>query len=574
MCRGAYRRLLGLLPADFRRQYRDEMCSVVEEHWRVVRRQVGMLGALRFWARQAFAVVVAAIESRRRRPPAMAYEASLLRLATVQTGDGGGSMDGLVQDLRYAMRTLLKRPGFALVTAATLGLGIGASTTIFSAVHAVLFRALPYGDVDRLVAVYHEDIQTGERGSGLSAANARDLMEHADSLTAVAVADPYSLDLEVEGRAMSLRTWSVSEGFFEIATVTPYLGRTFAANEYVGDSEPVVLVGYRSWLNRFGADRELVGRTLRLDGRPVTVVGVLPPEFKLPDEAELWMPRAAQSHDEANRAADYMMGIARLAPGSTRAQAGAEVERIAASLSEAYPRTNTTTTFRLVPLREVLFGDIRAPLLVLSGAVGFVLLITCANVAGLMLARGTDRRREYALRGDLGASTGRLVRHITIDSLFLATIGCALGIGLAYAGIQVIRSLGPDHLPRIDEIGVDGTVLAFAVAVAGLSALLSGLAPSLRFSRPDLRGTLTDGSRGATPGRAALALRNAIVVAEVGAAMVLLVGAGLLSKSFVTLLDEDLGFNPTNRLALQVFAYGYGEDNGQTRAQFVNHAID
>lgn len=496
-----------------------------------------------------------------------------MRLAAQQKKDAAGSFEGLAQDLRYSLRTLLKRPSFALVTAMTLGLGIGASTTIFSAVHAVLFRPLPYGEIDRIVAIYHENSETGERGNGLSAANARDLNELSDQLAVVAVADPFSLDLEVEGRATSLRTWSVSEGFFEIARVTPYLGRTFAPNEHVVDSEPVVVVGYRSWLSRFGGDRELVGRTLRLDGTPMTVVGVLPAEFKLPDEAELWVPRPQRSYDGSDRAADYMMGIARLAAGSSQSQAAAEAARIAKGLAEVHPRTNATTTFRLVPLREFLFGDVRTPLLVLGGAVGLLLLIACANVAGLMLARGTDRRREYALRGALGATAGRLVRHVFIDSLLLAASGCALGVALAYAGIQLIASLGPDHLPRIEEIRVDGTVLAFAVIVSGLSALLTGLAPSLRLSRPDLRHTLTDGA-GATSGRSVRSIRDAIVVVEVAAAMVLLVGAGLLSRSFVVLLDEDLGFDPTNRLALQVFAYGYGEEGGQTRAQFFNQAIE
>lgn len=482
-------------------------------------------------------------------------------------------MEGLMHDVRQAVRGLRKRPGFTVVTAVTLGLGIGASTAIFSAVHAVLFRDLPYDDPQQIVVVFHEDAQTGERGSGLSPANARDIAQASEVLTAVAVAEPWSLDLEVDGRAQAVRAWGVSEGFFRALGVEPLHGRRFTTEEYSGAADPVVLVGYRSWRNRFGGDPELVGRTLTFQQGPVTVIGVLGPEFKLPDEAELWLPRYPEERDEYQRTADYMMGVGRIRPGGSIEQAQTELARIARSLGEAYPETNASVTFRAVPLQEHLLGDVRTPLLVLLAAVGLVLLIACGNVAGLMLARGARRKREYALRGALGASTRRLVRQITVESTLLAGLGGLLGIGLTYLGIDVIARLGPDHLPRIDEIAVDRAVLTFAVGAAAVSALLSGVSPSLRLSLPDLSVALADASRGSTGGPGSLRARNRLVVLEVAAAVVLMVGAGLLSRSFATLLDEDLGFDPGGRLAVQVFAYD-GYDGAEDRDAFVRQAVD
>lgn len=551
-----FRRLLWLLPPDARHEYGEELVAVVRQQWRDVGRDAGRMQALRFWSRQLRALVWMAVDLR------------------IQSGDGrkGGGMDGFRHDVTQAARALAKRPGFTLVSMVTRGLGIGASTSIFSAVHAVLFRELPYGEPERIVAIFHEDSETGERGSGLSPANARDLSQNSELLTAVAVAEPWSLDLEVDEHAESVRAWGVSSGFFEALGVEPILGRAFTPEEYAG-GEPVVLVGYRSWQNRFGADADLVGRSLHFQQGSVTVVGILGPGFKLPDEAELWVPRLPQAHDDQARTADYMLGVGRMDAGTTLAQVQEELHRLGSSLASMYPESNATTTFRAIPLRDHLLGDVRAPLLVLFAAVGLVLLIACANVAGLMLARGVARRREYALRGALGASVGRLVRQITIETGLLAGLGCLLGIALAKGGVEVISHVGPGHLPRMDELRLDAVVLAFAVGVAGLSALLSGITPSFQLSRPDFAGTLTEGGRGSTGGPTGMRLRRRLVVAEVAAAVVLLMGAGLLSRSFTTLLDEDLGFDPTNRLAVQVFAYD-GYENAEERSAFVREAIE
>lgn len=554
-----YRRLLYLLPRGFREEFGEEMARVVDEHWADVKGDVGLGGTTLFWVRQGWAVVRVAVETRLRGPGRGATHHGM-----------GGAMEGFWQDVRYALRTLVKRPLFTLVTVVTLALGIGASTTLFSAVHTVLLRPLPYPDSDEIVVVFHEDTETGERGTGLSAANARDLLENSHLLEAVAVADPWSMDLEVEGRAESLRGWAVTRSFFRAAGVDAFLGRTFLPEEYATDAAPVVLLGHGSWTTRFGADPSLVGETLTLDGTPVTVVGILPPDFRLPAEAEVWLPRPWRPRDEASRTDDYMSGLARLAPGVTLPQATAEVDRLARSLAEAHPGTNRALGFHLVPLRDHLFGEVRTPLLVLLGAVGFVLLIACANVAGLILARSAERQREYAVRGALGASEARLVRQVVVETTLLASVGCLLGILLTYAGVAGIRSLGSEHLPRIQDLEVSGAILTFAVGAAAISALLGGLMPSLRLSRPELQAVLSQGSRGSTASRSSMRLRNRLVVGEVAAAVVLLVGAGLLLKSFSVLMEEDLGFDPTDRLAVQVFAYGHPPGELST---FVNQVV-
>jgi putative ABC transport system permease protein len=558
-----YRALLRLLPRAFRAEFGDEMCAVVDEQWRELRVTAGFSRRVRFWLRQSVAVLKQAVTLRVDGARAIVGPPGRMR---------SGPMENLMLDARHALRSFRRHPGFAVVTILTLGLGIGATTTVFSAIHGVLFRPLPYEDADRIAIVFDSNAETGERGDGTSAANIRDINDGADRLAHAAVAEPWSLDLRLEDRTESVRTWKVSEGFFEAIGARVALGRTFAPEEYVAGNDKVVLLGHSSWLNRFSGDRGIVGSAITLDNEPYLVVGVLPPQFRFPVRAEAWIPRApADSIDNLQRAADFMTGVARLAPGASFGQAQEEANRIAASLSGMYPQTNANTRFELVPIRDYLFGDVRTPLMVLFGAVGFVLLIACANVAGLILARGAQRQREYALRGALGAGNGRLFAHVTLESLVLAMGGCILGIGLTWAGVRLVQSLGPDHLPRIDEMGVDGMVLAFAVACAGLSALIAGLAPSLRLSRPDLRGTLSDEARGSVGSRKGRSLRGYLVVSEVALAMVLLIGAGLLFKSFAVLLDEELGFDPENRVALQVFAYGYAD--GGARANFVNTSI-
>jgi putative ABC transport system permease protein len=542
MGRRLYRLLVRFTPRGFRDEYGEEMCRVAEERWLEENARGGPGASALFWLRQSLALVGATARLRRHQ-----YDST-----------GGMTMDGFARDLRHAVRGLARRPGFTTVTVLTLGLGIGASTAIFSAVHAVLLRPLPYTGSERVAVVFQTDVATGERGNGVSAANIRDFRDAATLFDEVAVAEPWSLDLRVDGRAESLRTWAVSRGFFDAVGAEAVLGRTFTESDYDDGSSAIVMMGHGAWVDRFGADPSVVGRALELEGEARTVVGVLSEDFRFPDAAEMWIPRPTQPWDEQGRPADFMTGVARIASGVSLAQAQAEADRVASSLRESYPRLNANLGLTLVPLRDHLLGDVRPALTVIVGAAAFLLLIACANVAGLILARGTQRERDYALRGALGAGHARLIGHVAAESIVLAAAGCVVGIILTYGGVSAIHALGPDHLPRIDALRVDGTVLAFAIVVTAVAAVLSGLAPSLRLSRPDLRSALGDGSRGGTSGRAHTRARSRLVVSQVAAAVVLLVGAGLLIRSFGALLDQELGFDPTGRLALQVFAYDYG----------------
>ena len=561
--------VIRLLPRGFRREYGAAVLETVRRRADELRCELGPASMARFWWRQGYAVVRAAVSLRRGQ-----WRADENRRVT------GGSeevMDGLWQDVRQSLRGLAARPGFTIVAVLTLALGIGATTATFSAVHSVLLRPLPYRDVDRVVALYQVDTQDGVRSEGVSAANIRDLAESSTLLSSVAVAEPWSHDLMVDGRAVSLRSWAVSEGFFEAIGAQPARGRLFTPEEYLFDdgagaqSTPAVILGHATWQSRFGGDPAIVGGSIVLDGAATTVVAVLPRGFKFPGASELWSPRPDLPWDAPSRSAAYMTGVARLAPGVTLAQARSETSRIAAGLAEQYPRANANMNMRMVPLREHLFGDVESPLLILLGAVGLVLMIVAANVAGLQLARGTGRVREYALRGALGAGSGRLLRLVTVESLLLAAAGCLGGIGLAYGGVEMIRMLGPDNLPRIDELAIDRTVLLFAVTVGVGSALAAGMVPALRASRTDLQIALSQGGRGATQGPGANRLHDWLVVGEVALALVLSIGAGLLVRSFDRVMSNELGFEPYGRLAVQVFAY---EEDGTISPDFLQRALE
>ncbi len=546
--------LLALTPRDFRREFGDELRRVADERCREAREQRGRMAAASARAREVLALGRVALELRRAATPA-----------------GAVTLESVARDLGLGARSLARRPGFALITAGTLGLGIGSVTTMFSAVNTVLLRPLPYADSDRIVTLFRTDLETGERGNGMSAADVVDIGAIATRMESVAVAEPWSLDYRVDDRTESLRAWAVSSAFFEALGVEPILGRTFVPLEYADGGDAVAILGHGAWVSRFGADPGIVGGTLTLDASPTTIVGVLPPEFGFPNRAELWLPRPPRSWDQESRSQDFMAGVARLGPGASLAEARAELDRIGTSLAEDYPESNWGSGFTAVPLRDHLFGDVRTPLLVMLVAVALVLLIACANVAALVLSRGAQREREYALRGAMGAGIGRMIAHVAAESVVLAGAGCVLGIGMTYGGVAALRRLGPSHLPRIDELQVDGTVLLFGIALGALSALLAGLTPCLRLARPDLAGALSDGARG-TGGLRHRRLRGRLVVVQVASSMVLLIGAGLLLRSFRTLVGQELGFDPQDRLAVQLFAYDYA--NPGERSAFLSRAIE
>jgi putative ABC transport system permease protein len=478
---------------------------------------------------------------------------------------------GLGLDLRHAGRSLVARPGFAVVAVLTLGLGVGATTAMFSAVNSVLLRPLPYQDARDIVVLSQVDRRDASSRGGVSAANMRDVARESRLLTHVAVASGYGFTLMEDGRAHSVRGWLVSEGFFEAMGVTAELGRTFLPGEFVSTGANVVLLSHRTWRSRFGGAADIIGQRLILDDTARVVIGVLPRNFKYPTASEVWAPRPVQPWDDESRGGSQLHGVARLPTGATPAQAQTELDRIGADLARVYPRTNAAVGFRITSLREHLFARVESPLLLLMGAVAMVLLIAVANVAGLLLARGAGKAKEYALRGALGASSGRILRLVAVESLLLAIAGGLVGIGLAYLGGYLIQFAGPEDLPRLDEVRIDGIVLAFALVAAVGGSFLAGVAPAYRASRMSARVALSEASRGTTGGPATSGLRDRLVVGEIALALVLAIGAGLLIRSFSRLTDNQLGFDANGRLAVQVFAY---DDRDEPDLGFMERSLE
>ncbi|MCI0485935.1 MAG: ABC transporter permease [Blastocatellia bacterium] len=483
-------------------------------------------------------------------------------------------MYNLLQDLRYGIRILWKKPGFTAIAVLTLALGIGANTAIFSVVNGVLLRPLPYRDADRIMTVWQHNTVTGVERDDVSPANFLDWREQNQSFEQMAAAEPFSLDLTGRGEPEAISCWLVSEGFFQILGVNALYGRTFLTEEHQAGNSNVVVISYGLWQRRFGADPNLVGQKLSLDGQPTTVVGVMPPEFQFPADKETWAPRVTTEQDKRMRGATYMNVITKLKPEATLQQARDDMNGIASRLAQEYPRTNAEMNrATVVPLPEQMFGHVRPAMLVLLGAVGFVLLIACANVANLLLVRGAERERELAIRAALGAARHRLIRQLFTESLFLAILGGGVGILLAVWSVDLILALNPGNLPRFHLVSVDGRVMGFALGVSALTALIFGLAPALYFSKPDLQESLKEGGRSATAGVARLRLRNALVVVELALALVLLIGAGLLIRSFMSLLQVDPGFATEKVVALQVHVWGLYR-TPERRAAFFEETIE
>ncbi len=483
---------------------------------------------------------------------------------------GVRAIEEIGQDLRYAARMLIKQKGLTAVAVIALALGIGANTAIFSIVNAVLLRQLPFAEPERILTLWENNVKDGIERDDVSPANFLDWRERSTLFEEMAFANPHSLDYLGD----EPETWQaalVSDGFFRIFGVNALVGRTFLPEEYRAVSDRVVILSYGLWQRRFGADPKIIGQKLVLDSEPMTVVGVMPPEFKLnlfDQEKDLWAPQVFGEDLRRQRRATYLKVLARLKPGVTTERAQAEMNSIAAQLSQEYPQTNSGVGIMTVPLTEQMVGRARPALWVLSAAVGFVLLIACANIASLLLARGREREREFAIRAAIGAGRGRLIRQLLTESLLLAVAGCAGGLLLATWGIDLIIALSPGNIPRLDQVGLDRTTLAFSFATAMLTAVIFGLIPALQFSKPDLHNCLKESGQTTTGSSARHRLRSALVVAEIALALVLLVGAGLLLRSFDRLLRINPGFAMDKVVSLQVFIW----DRYNTPAQRAAYA--
>jgi putative ABC transport system permease protein len=468
-------------------------------------------------------------------------------------------MGTLTQNLRYAMRALWNSPGFTLVVVLTLALGIGANTAIFSVIYSALLHPLPYRDPGKLFHLGESRSQSDNSANGAQASypDYLDWKRTAKSIQSFASYSGDAFTLSANGEPKNIFAAQVTPSFFSTLGVKPALGRDFLDGEMREDGPPVTILTDGFWRTEFGADPKVIGRVIHLDGKPATIVGVLPRDFEFAParSAPLWVPIHQSGDPITRRSLRWLSVFGRLAPGVSPDQARAEMQSINAQLARAYPKENGSTFFVMESLTEQIVGKVRPILLILLGAVGFVLLITCANVANLVMTRSIGRRKEFAVRSALGASRASLFSQLLTESLLLSSIGAAVGLLGAQWGVNLLVAAIPESqlqsMPYLRDTGMNLPVLFFLGGVTVLTGILFGLAPGLDASRTSLNDVLKDESRGGTSAGHAR-LRNALVVAEISISLVLLVGAGLLLKSLHALLGQDPGFNLHNVLTFSV----------------------
>ena len=479
--------------------------------------------------------------------------------------------DDLRADLRYALRSLVREPGFALVVILTLALGIGANMTIFSAIEAVLLRPLPYPDQDRLVDLRQYNVTRPAERTDVSPANFVDWRERASDALSIAAIEPYSRTYSKPDGPERVPTWLVTEGFFEILGTPPLLGRTFAREEFVAGRDRVLVLGYGIWTREFGADPGVVGRSVVMDKEPFTIVGVMPPGFEFPRGRDVWGPKVFSADDLQRRATTYFRVVARLKPGTTAETAQARLDVVARQLRAEYPRENADGGIAALPLKESIVGTARPILIVFVVGVALLLIVACVNVSNLLLVRLMRREHEFGVRIALGAAAGRVRRQILTESLLLASLGAVTAMFLARWSTSVLRTMVPSTLPRADQMEVGwpviavgcGLTLATAVAVCVVAISKAG------DSRLSLR--LSSQARTASAGRRSV--QHVFVAAEVAVAMILLVTAALFVRSLVTLLAEQRGFRTDNVAVATLFAW-QEYPRPEQRAAFIKQVVD
>jgi len=552
--RGArpYRVLLRLYPEAFRERHGTEMTRLFTERLADARGPLARVGC---WAGAVADVVVNGLGER--------------RVAFLESIRGGGGMDGWTMDLRYAVRTLFRNPGFALVAVVTIGLGIGANTAIFSVIQNVVLAPLPYDDPDELVVLWGEMRNRDVLYFPTSPPDFDDYRRQADLLDDLAGVATFPQSITGDGEPEQVDVAGVTYNFFDLLGVEPLLGRGFTEEDATPNdpnAQPgaanqlpfAVMLGHALWQQRYGGDQSVVGRTIQVGGGPAVVVGVLPPDFELlmPPEGGLAPPDlyGVMRLDYANAPRNnvFLRLVGRLRDGATIPQAQAQIDGIAASLAaDDQVKSSAGYAMRVESLHRGLTAQVRPVLYALFGAVVFVLLIACANVSNLLLARSSVRGQEMAVRAALGGSRPRLVRQLLLESGVLALLGAAVGLVLAAGGVRLLVGLHPDNLPRLDAVGLDTTVLGFTLLAAAGSAVMFGLLPALQTARSALADALKErGQAGAGTGRRLL--RNGVVVMEVALSMVLLIGAGLMARSFVALNQVQPGYEPEGLLAFDV----------------------
>lgn len=486
-------------------------------------------------------------------------------------------MENLVKDIRYGFRSIVKRPGFSLIAIVTLALGIGANSAIFSVVNGVLWRPLPYPRPTQLVMAWtNHQARGGPAQEWFSPPEVEDWRAQSQTLSQLSALNNWVPTLTGENEPESLVGAAVSYDMFNLLGVAPARGRTFLAEEDQPNAPNVAILSDELWRNRFNSDRDIVGKSISLNQDSYQIVGVMPAGFQFPviPGVQVWRTLRPTLNPSCTRGCIVLRAIGRLKDNVTIEQAQADVSTIASRLAAQYPDTNSKVGAVLVPLHEQLVGSIRRPLLVLLGAVGFVLLIACANVANLMLARAATREREMALRSALGASRMRVIRQLLTESTLLAFAGAVLGLALAYWLLRLLIGFSPQGTPGIDQIAIDRYVLGFTVLIAAATGIVFGLAPALQLSKVDLNRSLKDTGKGTPGGMRGGRLRAALVIGEVALALLLLIGSGLLVKSFVLLQRVDPGFNPDHVVTLRLILNRTAYPNTPQLVNFYSQLLD
>ena len=537
-----YRGLSRLLPSSTREPFGVDAAAVFQDMYNEARGR-GFFASWRFLAWSTGQLVFCAAGERFEELRGDRDGGSPAGAQPPRKKESRAMLSILWQDLRYALRTLSKKPAFAVSATLILAVGIGSTTTIFSVVDAVVLRSLPYPEPDRLV-LFTEGAH--------SFPDYNEWEVRLDAFSAITGVWDERVDVVGDGPPEQVEAARVSADFFGIFGATPYLGRFFAREEYFGEPT-VALLGYGFWQRRWGGDPDLVGRTVTIDGRPVVVAGIIGPEFQPPEviagrRVDVWLPLdVANPAYEGNMGFHVMSVAGRLAPGATMAVAQQQIDAFTADRAEEFPnryvrRDGALRVVPLMPLRGATVQAVSSTLYLLLGAVGLMLLIACANVANLFLARGTERGREIALRGALGASRGRIAGQLLTESVAVAMIGGLGGVLIAYLGVAMFTALNPGNIPRIQDVSVDPRILAFAFATSVATGILFGLLPALQAARTDVNEMLKEGALNVTAGRRGRRTRGALVVAEIALALVLLVGAGLLFRSLIERVNVDPGF--------------------------------
>jgi predicted permease len=509
-------------------------------------------------------------------PPGEALRAARLELGgadqikeSVHDQRGLPLLESLWRDVRYGARMLRKSPGFTTVAVLTLALGIGANTAMFSVINAVLLRPLAYKDPSQLVVVRYEEMGTVAGGNFL------DWQSDSRSFERMGAAEAWTANLGGGDRPEQLEAMHLTSDVLPLLGVQPMLGRVLLPEEEHTGHEHVIVVSYNLWKNRLAASSVAVGQILALDGEPYTIVGVMPPGFQFAPfwdtKAQIWAPLVLDARRDDRRGASLRV-FARLNSGVTPEQARAEMNAISARLEKEYPGTNGKIA--IIPLQEIVVRSVRPALLMLLAAVGFVLLIACANVAHLQLVRAAAREKEMALRSALGASGPRIFRQLLTESFILSLAGALFGLLLAYSGVRLLVALAPPEIPRLETLTLDGHVFVFLLVITACAGVVFGLAPALKASRVDLTESLKEGARSSTEGVRRSRARNLLVVSEFALAMVLLVGAGLILRSFVALLAVDPGFDPANVIGMTVSLTGSRDADPHRRPAFFRELVE